>query len=149
MAMIDIAEATRAINSKNRVAFHHFHHSLDIALRAPFAVLPILRFADNGPVILNRHTLSTKPGQLSLLSMHGRRGFDLTQSPIKRAIFQKAELRELVLDERADMVFDFCFDLGSVDQTALSDGDVPAVPCLEGAMPSGLIPEHVSVEVTP
>jgi hypothetical protein len=108
-----------------------------------------LRFADNGPVILNRHTLSTKPGQLSLLSMHGRRGFDLTQSPIKRAIFQKAELRELVIDERADMVFDFCFDLGSVDQTVLSDGDVPAVPCLEGAMPSGLIPEHVSVEVTP
>jgi len=104
MAMIDIAEATRAINSKNRVAFHHFHHSLDI---------------------------------------------DLTQSPIKRAIFQKAELRELVIDERADMVFDFCFDLGSVDQTVLSDGDVPAVPCLEGAMPSGLIPEHVSVEVTP
>jgi hypothetical protein len=43
--------------------------------------------------------------------------------------------------------FGFCLD--SVHQTVLSDSDVTAVPSLEGAMPFGLIPEYVSVEVTP
>jgi len=186
MAMIDLAEAARAIKTKNRVAFHHLHHSLNSALRAQFsalgaqmvcnaivavaklvrlvyqhpkspfspayksgAALPLLRFFDNCLVFLNRHTLSIKPGQLSLFTLHGRMRFDLTLSPVKLVIFQKAKLREIVLNERADKVFKLRFYLDSVDQTVLSDGDVPALPSLESAMPCGLIPEYVSVEVPP
>ena len=75
--------------------------------------------------------------------------FDLSLDEAKLAIFDQAKLREIVLNERADKVFELSFYLDSAEVSDLPAGDAPAVTSSEGAAPSGLIPEYVSVEVAP
>jgi hypothetical protein len=57
--------------------------------------LPLLRFTDQCPVYFDRHTLSIKPGQLSLFTMDGRMRFDLTLEADKLALFEQTKLREM------------------------------------------------------
>ncbi len=143
-----VCNAIYAVSKMARLIYQHPHSPFNPAHK-PGAALPLLRFADSCPVYFDRHTLSIKPGQLSLFTMDGRMRFDLTLSPDKLAIFEQAKLREIVLNERADRVFELSFYLDSADVADLSKGDMPAVPSAEGAVPSGLIPEYVSVEVAP
>lgn len=143
-----VCNAIYAVSKMARLIYQHPHSPFNPAHK-PGAALPLLRFADSCPVYFDRHTLSIKPGQLSLFTMDGRMRFDLTLSPDKLAIFEQAKLREIVLNERADRVFELSFYLDSADVADLSEGDMPAVPSAEGAVPSGLIPEYVSVEVAP
>jgi hypothetical protein len=141
-----VCNAIYAVSKMARLIYQHPQSPFNPAHK-PGAALPLLRFADSCPVYFDRHTLSIKPGQLSLFTMDGRMRFDLTLSPDKLAIFDQAKLREIVLNERADKVFELSFYLDSADVADLSEGDAPAVPSVEGAAPSGLIPEYVSVEV--
>jgi hypothetical protein len=143
-----VCNAIYAVSKMARLIYQHPQSPFNPAHK-PGAALPLLRFAESCPVYFDRHTLSIKPGQLSLFTMDGRMRFDLTLSPDKLAIFEQAKLREIVLNERADKVFELSFYLDSADVADLSEGDAPAVPSAEGAAPSGLIPEYVSVEVTP
>lgn len=143
-----VCNAIYAVSKMARLIYQHPKSPYNPTLN-PGAALPLLRFADSCPVYFDRHTLSIKPGQLSLFTMDGRMRFDLTLSPDKLAIFEQAKLREIVLNERAEKVFELSFYLDSADVADLSEGDMPAVPSAEGAVPSGLIPEYVSVEVKP
>jgi len=143
-----VCNAIYAVSKMARLIYQHPQSPFN-PVHKPGAALPLLRFADSCPVYFDRHTLSIKPGQLSLFTMDGRMRFDLTLSPDKLAIFEQAKLREIVLNERADKVFELSFYLDSADVADLSEGDAPAEPSAEGAAPSGLIPEYVSVEVTP
>ena len=143
-----VCNAIYAVSKMARLIYQHPQSPFNPTLK-PGAALPLLRFADSCPVYFDRHTLSIKPGQLSLFTMDGRMRFDLTLSADKLAIFAQAKLREIVLNERADKVFELSFYLDSADVADLPEGDAPAVPSLEGAVPSRLIPEYVSVEVTP
>jgi hypothetical protein len=111
--------------------------------------LPALRFADNCPVYFDRHTLSIKPGQLSLFTMDGRMRFELTLDADKLAIFDQAKLREIVLNERTDKVFELSFFLDSAELAEPDQGALPVAQPASNAPPSRLIPEYVSVEVTP
>jgi hypothetical protein len=143
-----VCNAIYAVSKMARLIYQHPKSPFNPALK-PGAALPLLRFADSCPVYFDRHTLSIKPGQLSLFTMDGRMRFDLTLEPEKLAIFEQAKLREIVLNERTDKVFELSFYLDSADVADLPEGDAPAVLSTEGAVPSGLIPEYVSVEVTP
>ena len=143
-----VCNAIYAVSKMARLIYQHPQSPFNPALK-PGAALPLLRFADSCPVYFDRHTLSIKPGQLSLFTMDGRMRFDLTLEPEKLAIFEQAKLREIVLNERTDKVFELSFYLDSADVADLPEGDAPAVLSTEGAVPSGLIPEYVSVEVTP
>ena len=143
-----VCNAIYAVSKMARLIYQHPQSPFNPALK-PGAALPLLRFADSCPVYFDRHTLSIKPGQLSLFTMDGRMRFDLTLSADKLAIFEQAKLREIVLKERTDKVFELSFYLDSADVADLPEGDAPAVPRVEGAVPSGLIPEYVSVEVAP
>jgi hypothetical protein len=111
--------------------------------------LPALRFADNCPVYFDRHTLSIKPGQLSLFTMDGRMRFELALDADKLAIFDQAKLREIVLNERTDKVFELSFFLDSAELAEPDQGALPVAQSASTALPSRLIPEYVSVEVTP
>jgi hypothetical protein len=111
--------------------------------------LPALRFADNCPVYFDRHTLSIKPGQLSLFTMDGRMRFELALDADKLAIFDQAKLREIVLNERTDKVFELSFFLDAAELAEPDQGALPVVQSASTALPSRLIPEYVSVEVTP
>jgi hypothetical protein len=111
--------------------------------------LPALRFADNCPVYFDRHTLSIKPGQLSLFTMDGRMRFELALDADKLAIFDQAKLREIVLNERTDKVFELSFFLDAAELAEPDQGALPVAQSASTALPSRLIPEYVSVEVTP
>jgi hypothetical protein len=143
-----VCNAIYAVSKMARLIYQHPQSPFN-PVHKPGAALPLLRFADSCPVYFDRHTLSIKPGQLSLFTMDGRMRFDLTLSPDKLAIFEQAKLREIVLNERTDKVFELSFYLDSADVADLPEGDTPSVLSAEGAAPSGLIPEYVSVEVTP
>ncbi len=72
--------------------------------------LPLLRFQPDSPVFFDRHTLSLKPGQISLLTLEGRLQFHLTIPEEIEQRFRLDHLREIVLKQQgADFVLDFTF----------------------------------------
>jgi hypothetical protein len=109
--------------------------------------LPLLRFADSCPVYFDRHTLSIKDEQLSLFTMDGRMHFKLTLAPAKRAVFAQAKLREIVLKERTDQRFELSFYLES--EGALLTNLQPSPPPVKALSLAAIVPDYVSVEVTP
>ncbi|WP_353246574.1 hypothetical protein [Limnohabitans sp.] len=140
-----VCNAIYAVSKMARLIYQHPQSPFNPALK-PGAALPLLRFADSCPVYFDRHTLSIKPGQLSLFTMDGRMRFDLTLEPEKLAVFEQAKLREIVLNERSDKVFELSFHL---DTTEAPEPDALAEAVAQGAASVALIPEYVSVEVTP
>jgi len=140
-----VCNAIYAVSKMARLIYQHPQSPFNPALK-PGAALPLLRFADSCPVYFDRHTLSIKPGQLSLFTMDGRMRFDLTLEPEKLAVFEQAKLREIVLNERTDKVFELSFHL---DTTEVTEPDALAESVALGAASVALIPEYVSVEVTP
>jgi hypothetical protein len=72
--------------------------------------LPLLRFQPDSPVYFDRHTLSLKPGQISLLTLEGRLQFHLAIPDEIEQRFRSDHLREVVLKRHADdFVLDFTF----------------------------------------
>ena len=140
-----VCNAIYAVSKMARLIYQHPQSPFNPALK-PGAALPLLRFADSCPVYFDRHTLSIKPGQLSLFTMDGRMRFDLTLEPEKLAVFEQAKLREIVLNERSDKVFEVSFYL---DTAEAPEPDALAEAVAQGAASAALIPEYVSVEVTP
>jgi hypothetical protein len=134
-----VCNAIYAVSKMARLVYQHPKSPYNLASRGN-APLPLLRFADNCPVYFDRHTLSTKVEQLSLFTMDGRMHFELTLAPAKRAIFEQAKLREIVLNEDADHRFKLSFFLES--ETAVV---IERLPEAEPATP--LFPDYVSVEV--
>ena len=143
-----VCNAIYAVSKMARLIYQHPQSPFNPALK-PGATLPLLRFADSCPVYFDRHTLSIKPGQLSLFTMDGRMRFDLTLEPEKLAVFEQAKLREIVLNERLDKVFELSFHLDTTEVAEAAEPDVPAEAVAQGAASAALIPEYVSVEVTP
>ena len=143
-----VCNAIYAVSKMARLIYQHPQSPYTPA-RRPGAALPLLRFADSCPVYFDRHTLSVKPGQLSLFTMDGRMRFDLALDADKLAVFEQAKLREIVLNERTDKVFELSFYLDSAEVAEPAEDALPVVqlPLVEAA--SRLIPEYVSVEVTP
>jgi len=143
-----VCNAIYAVSKMARLIYQHPQSPFNPALK-PGAALPLLRFADSCPVYFDRHTLSIKPGQLSLFTMDGRMRFDLTLEPEKLAVFEQAKLREIVLKERSDKVFELSFHLDTTEVAEAAEPDAPAEAVAQGAASAALIPEYVSVEVTP
>ena len=143
-----VCNAIYAVSKMARLIYQHPQSPFNPALK-PGATLPLLRFADSCPVYFDRHTLSIKPGQLSLFTMDGRMRFDLTLEPEKLAVFEQAKLREIVLNERLDKVFELSFHLDTTEVAEAAEPDAPAEAVAQGAASAALIPEYVSVEVTP
>jgi hypothetical protein len=143
-----VCNAIYAVSKMARLIYQHPQSPFNPALK-PGAALPLLRFADSCPVYFDRHTLSIKPGQLSLFTMDGRMRFDLTLEPEKLAVFEQAKLREIVLNERLDKVFELSFHLDTTEVAEAAEPDAPAEAVAQAAASAALIPEYVSVEVTP
>ena len=141
-----VCNAIYAVSKMARLIYQHPQSPYTPA-RRPGAALPLLRFADSCPVYFDRHTLSVKPGQLSLFTMDGRMRFDLALDADKLAVFEQSKLREIVLNERVDKVFELSFFLDSVEAADPGEDEVPITQPVSAAMPSRLIPEYVSVEV--
>ena len=89
--------------------------------------LPLLRFQPQSPVYFDRHTLSIKAGQISMLTLDGRMQFDLAVKPEVEERFRTAKLREIVLKQQAgEFVLDFTFaDGDAVDNPTATLEDLP------------------------
>ena len=145
-----VCNAIYAVSKMSRLIYQAPASPFNVT-RRPGQSLPLLKFADSCPVYFDRHTLSLKPGQLSLFTMDGRMRFELQLEAEKLALFEQTKLREIVLNERADKIFELSFYLVSADTPEASEGvdaDVSEVAQDGAAAPlSPSIPEYVSVEV--
>ena len=139
-----VCNAIYAVSKMARLIYQHPESPYNLS-RRPGQSLPLLKFADSCPVYFDRHTMSIKPGQLSLYTMDGRMRFELALEAEKLALFDTAKLREVVLNERLDHTFELSFYLDSPDQPAPADEEGEVQASDAGSVAS--IPEYVSVEV--
>lgn len=102
--------------------------------------LPLLRFANTCPVYFDRHTLSVKDGQLSMFTLDGRMRFALALQPADEASFATKKLREIVLAQSPEGVYQLSF--------LFSDGlnDEAAETNEPGTEAGADVPEYVKVE---
>ena len=86
-------------------------------------LLPLIRFAESAPVYFDRHTLTVKPGSLSLFTMEGRLRFQLELDQEFTQRFADLRLREVVLlgqGEQYSLQFSF-LDQGEVESSDAQD----------------------------
>ncbi len=140
-----VCNAIYAVSKMARLIYQHPASPYNLT-RRPGLALPLLRFADSCPVYFDRHTLSLKPGQLSLFTLDGRMRFELSLDAEKLALFDRARLREVVLNERPDHVFELSFYLDSSDPAAQAGAEVADGVLPSAEVASAPIPEYVSVE---
>lgn len=133
-----VCNAIYSVSRSSRLVFQHPQSPFNV-VKLGAKPLPLLQFTESCPVYFDRHTLSVKPGQLSLYTLDGRMRFELTLNPLVEEGFRQKKLREIVLSRRADGVFELAF-LFSDDALAESD-DASMVQSAE-------IPEYVMVEET-
>ena len=106
--------------------------------------LPLLRFGANSPVYFDRHTLSIKAGQLSMITLDGRMRFELALAPEVQQRFAQQKLREVVLQQgqaSASGVPSFALVFLLVDHQQEQDG-ASALPLPQ----PGELPEYVMVD---
>lgn len=102
--------------------------------------LPLLHFADSCPVYFDRHTLSLKPGRLSLYTLDGRMHFDLSIDPQVEVGFREKAVREIVLSGAGQSAYCLTFSLsGQVDADDAAGVEAKHVVAAE-------LPEYVMVE---
>ena len=133
-----VCNAIYSVSRTSRLVFQHPQSPFNLA-RLGDKPLPLLRFASGCPVYFDRHTLSIKPGQLSLYTLDGRMRFELALGPVVESGFREKKLREIVLLRRADGVFELSFSF------AEGPSDEEALPADPG---NGDVPEYVLVEET-
>ncbi len=108
--------------------------------------LPLLKFSDDCPVYFDRHTLSLKPGQLSMYTLDGRIYFALTLRPEAENALRTGKLREIVLARNGSGGFELVFQLDN--EAALSGDPAQTETEPESAIAQGhpSIPDYVKVE---
>lgn len=91
-----VCNAIYAVSRTCRLVFQHADSPFALP-RLGDAPLPLLQFADDGPVFFDRHTLSLKAGLLSLFTLDGRMRFEQALRAEDEALFHAHKLREVVL----------------------------------------------------
>lgn len=133
-----VCNAIYSVSRMSRLVFQHPHSPFNVA-RLGDKPLPQLRFTSGSPVYFDRHTLSIKPGQLSLYTLDGRMRFELALGPEVEQGFRQKKLREIVLLRHGDVAFELQFSFADLQ----ADDDA-----LPAALGSGDVPEYVLVEET-
>ena len=101
--------------------------------------LPLLQFLPTAPVYFDRHTLSIKPGSLSMYTLDGRMRFEVNLSAEDLVRFKTLKLSEVVLNltnEIYTLNFSFADELNDAEENA---------ELLKAEDPS-FLPEYVVVE---
>ena len=142
-----VCNAIYAVSKMARLVYQHPDSPYNVS-RTPESALPLLKFAETCPVYFDRHTLSIKPGSLSLFTMDGRMHFQLDLPPEQLRLFEVARLREVVLARLSDQGFQLSFylnyesDMKNDQLTQADELDYSAA-----SMPPNNIPEYISIEV--
>jgi hypothetical protein len=131
-----VCNAIYSVSRTSRLVFQHPHSPFHLS-KLGDKPLPLLHFSATCPVYFDRHTLSVKPGQLSLYTLDGRMHFQLALATEVEEGFRQKKLREIVLSRRPDGLFELAFTLS---ETAAD----PAGTTLEGG--NGDVPQYVMIE---
>jgi len=147
-----------AVSKAARLVFQHPSSPLHVSRLGPGG-LPLLRFAANGPVYFDRHTLSLREDGLSLYTLEGRIRFEAALQPETRSALQGVRLLEVVLESREEDRFTLTFKWDAAEQghgaepgreEAVTDPDLNPLfsqPEHErGLAWSALWPPHVSID---
>ena len=132
-----VCNAIYSVSRHCRAVFQHGQSPFNLA-RLGDRPLPLLRFSDTCPVYFDRHTLSSKDGQLSLYTLDGRMRFKLDLRAEDEARFDTMKLREIVLSRTAQDNFELRFAFSDQDEAgsaAQADNDT-----------RGELPEYVMLE---
>ena len=153
-----VCNAIYAVSKTARLVFQHSSSPLHLSRLKPGA-LPLLRFAANGPVYFDRHTLSLREDGLSLYTLEGRIRFEASLQPETRQALQGVRLLEVVLESRAEDHFTLNFKWNGSEQDSSAglvwgeaSQDLDLHPSFSSPeSPSGLAwrglwPAHVTIE---
>lgn len=120
-----------------RLLFQHPASPFNLSARVN-KPLPLVRFDATCPVYFDRHTLSLRKGQISMVTLDGRMRFQLALQPVDEACFHQFKLREVVLSRTAPDAFVLLFSLLAPDDVA-----EPELPN------SADIPQYLLIEEIP
>lgn len=132
-----ICNAIYSVARTCRLLFQHPGSPFNLARRSD-KPLPQVRFDATCPVYFDRHTLSLRAGQISMLTLDGRMRFQLALKPEDEDCFHTLKLREVVLRRATADTFDLIFSLSQADEAT-----TPALP------DSADIPQYLLIEETP
>lgn len=117
-AIYSVSRTSRLIFQSEQSPFHVQHF--------PDKALPLLQFLPTAPVYFDRHTVSIKPGALSMYTLDGRMRFEVNLSPEDMLRFKTAKLHEVVLNrlnERFVLNFSFVAQEGESGAELLKSAD--------------------------
>ncbi len=144
-----VCNAIYSVSRACRIVFQHPQSPFHLS-QLQGKPLPLLRFADSCPVYFDRHTLSLKDGLLSMFTLDGRMRFQLTLAPQAEQAFHGSKLREIVLGQRADGLYELSFLLdgpqGGATGADGADGVGGVVPQADVRATDPEIPEYLIVE---
>lgn len=135
-----VCNAIYSVSRASRIVFQHPQSPFNLT-RLEGKPLPLLRFAESCPVYFDRHTLSLKDGLLSMFTLDGRMRFQLSLQPEAEQAFHTQKLREIVLGQRADGLYELSFMLEPADAKPTSESPAPGA--------DAEIPEYLVVEEEP
>jgi len=133
-----VCNAIYSVSRTSRLIFQAEQSPFNIE-RYSDKTLPLLQFLPTAPVYFDRHTLSLKPGSLSMYTLDGRMRFEVNLSAEDLARFKTLKLSEVVLnltDEVFTLNFSFADDLAQLEEETQGQD--------EGA--ASFLPEYVLVE---
>ena len=133
-----VCNAIYSVSRTSRLIFQAEHSPFNIQRYAD-KNLPLLQFLPTAPVYFDRHTLSIKPGSLSMYTLDGRMRFEVNLSAEDLARFKTLKLSEVVLNltnEVFTLNFSFADELSAAEENA---------ELLKVEDPS-FLPEYVVVE---
>lgn len=155
-----VCNAIYAVSRTSRVVFQHPDSPFSLQ-RLGDAPLPLMQFADDGPVYFDRHTLSIKAGLLSLYTLEGRMRFEQALRPDDEALFHAHKLREMVLTGNVREGYALTLSLedvtapqGAGGAKAAGLGGVSAAKPADGlevgqVPDAGVLPDFVKVQSLP
>ena len=147
-----VCNAIYAVSRTSRLVFQRPDSPFALE-RLGDAPLPLLHFADDGPVYFDRHTLSLKDGLLSLYTLEGRMRFEQALRPEDEMLFHAHKLREMVLAGGPDAGYALTLWLEDVAAAQAGERAAPdaeaAAPGLLAGLPPGALPDFVKVRPLP
>ena len=115
-----VCNAIYSVSRTSRLIFQAEHSPFNIQRYAD-KNLPLLQFLPTAPVYFDRHTLSIKPGSLSMYTLDGRMRFEVNLSAEDLARFKTLKLSEVVLNltnEVFTLNFSFADELSDAEENA-------------------------------
>lgn len=118
-----VCNAIYSVSRASRHVYQHPDSEFNIAKMGD-RPLALIQFESDCPVFFDRHTLSIKPGKISMYTLDGRMRFDLDVREEVFNSFEDRSLGEIVLVRQPEGGFELSITLGDDSEESGTDGAV-------------------------